>query len=519
MTSYANTSAHRSLRNQPSINASPETDKDGAVFVLDCNGRIQSWSDHAEVLHGYSPSEIVGQPFELCFAPEARAEGLPSLLLKQSASRGHARGEVWQLRKDGAQFWASVTMTGLADVQGALLGHAVVTRALLSRRPSGRRVKHGDELLHGEERFRLLVDSVHDYAIFMLDAGGIVSTWNSGAQRIYGYKAEQIIGQHFSLFHTADDIEAGGCERELAIAAAGGGKMEEEGWRIRKDGSRFWANVALTPIVGRSGQLIGFAKVTRDLTQRQLLDEERLQRARAEEAVRLRDDFLLVASHELRTPLTSLRLDLYGMQQDLLRDPAKLGKKLERAARNADRLAALVESLLSASRLVHGKLVLHPVPVELVQLVSRSADDIRSQAVRAGCEIELVLGPPVLGVWDGLRLEQVFMNLLSNAVKHGPGAPVEVRVFADTVSATVEISDRGPGIPESDLDRIFRRFEPSSTPGGSRGLGLGLYLSRELVHAHAGSIQASNRPGGGATFTVRLPVRPGGPHATPAEGS
>ncbi len=371
-----------------------------------------------------------------------------------------------------------------------------------------------DEILHTEERFRLLVNSVQDYAIFMLDAEGIVATWNSGAERIKGYKAEEIIGRHFSLFRTPEEARSGVCERELAVAARDG-KLEEEGWRLRKDGSRFWANVVLTAIRGRDGELIGFAKVTRDLTQRQLLDSERLQRARAEEAVRLRDEFLLIAAHELRTPLTSLRLDLYGIEQEVSRPqstdsskaPAKIAKKVERAVRNSERLAALIDSLLNVSRLAHGKLVLKPVRLDLVQVVAHSVEGIRSQAAKAGCEIVSSSAEQLLGVWDPLRMEQVFMNLLSNALKYGAGSPVEIRVFAEGEDAAVEISDRGPGIPETDLDRIFDRFERGSAAGSQGGLGLGLFISREIIRAHAGSIRASNRAGGGATFMVRLPMQ------------
>lgn len=506
MTIQANTSQRQAAEEQPDLTQSADLPNSCAVFMLDCDGRVQNWSESAERLHGYSPSEIVGHRIDMCYPPEARTAALPLKILRRSSLLGHVDDEGWRLRKDGTAFWAKVSTTALTDAQGRLLGHAVVTRDLtLQRRTTDSRWQH-EELLRGEERFRLLVEGVQEYAIFMLDANGIVATWNAGAERIKGYKAAEVIGRHFSLFRTPEEVVAGACERELA-AAARDGKLEEEGWRVRKDGSRFWANVVLTAIRDRNGRLLGFAKVTRDLTQRQLLDDERLRRARAEEAVRLRDEFLLIASHELRTPLTSLRLDLYGIHQDLLRDPSKVGKKLDRAARNSDRLAALIDSLLSVSRLAHGKLVLKPIALDLVHVVAQSIDGIRSQAVKAGCEITLSSGGPVRGIWDRLRMEQVFMNLLSNALKYGAGLPVEVRVVADGDDATVEISDRGTGLPEADLERIFDRFERASSLRHYGGLGLGLYVSREIVRAHAGSIYAANRPGGGATFTVRLPMQ------------
>ncbi len=347
----------------------------------------------------------------------------------------------------------------------------------------------------------------------MLDLQGNVTTWNPGAERIKGYRADEIVGRHFSVFRLPE--EAGEAAHELEIAAWEG-KFEGEGWRVRKDGAKFWARVCLTAIRDSNGQLVGYAKLTFDLTQRLLLDEERVQRARAEEAVRLRDEFLLMASHELRTPLTSLRLDLYGMQQDLARkpgdtgdlaNPSSLAKKLERAARNTDRLIALIDSMLSVSHLAHGKLVLRPVLVDLSQVVSQSIESIRSQAARSSCEISFSSSGPVLGLWDGLRLEQVCLNLLANAIKYGAGAPIEVIVFVDDAGAAAQISDRGPGIAQADMQRIFERFGRASSLLDQSGLGLGLYVSREIVRAHAGSIEASNREGGGAVFTVRLPMQ------------
>lgn len=511
MTIQANTSPREGPEEQRAGTQSVGQPETAATMLVDCDGIVLSWSATAQALLGYAAAEIIGRRLDTCYTPEARASGLLQQHLKRSSLGGLTEDEAWRVRKDGSRFWAKVAMTALTDTEGKTVGHAVTTLDLTVRQLTSGRSRRRDELLRSEERFRLLVDSVQDYAIFMLDAQGIVATWNSGAERIKGYKAEEVIGRHFSLFRTAEDTRSGVCEREL-LAAARDGKLEEEGWRVRKDGSRFWANVVLTAIHDRNGELLGFAKVTRDLTQRRLLDDERLQRARAEEAVRLRDEFLLMAAHELRTPLTSLRLDLYGIKQDVSRsqiakDVSRIVTKVDRAVRNSERQAALIDSLLNVSRLAHGKLVLKPVVLDLVQVVEHSVEGIRSQAMKAGCEIMVSATGSLPGVWDRLRMEQVFMNLLSNAVKYGAGLPVEVRVFADGWDAAVEIGDHGPGIPEPDLERIFNRFERASSSSNQGGLGLGLYVSREIIRAHAGSIRASNRAGGGATFTVHLPMR------------
>ncbi len=374
-----------------------------------------------------------------------------------------------------------------------------------------------EELLDTEKRLRLLIDGIEEYAIFMLDPQGTVTTWNAGAERIKGYRASEIIGRHFSLFRTTEDARSGVCDRELERAARQG-KFEEEGWRLRKDGSRFWANVVLTAIRDSSGQLIGFAKITRDLTQRRLLDEERLQRARAEEAVRLRDEFLLVASHELKTPLTSLQIDLHAMRHDPSGDPSKLARRLERATRNVDRLTALIESLLNVSRLAHGQLVLRPAPMDLARAISEVVENLRAQAAKAGCEIAVKSEPSLPGVWDRLRVEQVVMNLLTNAFKYGAGSPVDVTLRLEEGHAVVEVADRGPGIPEADRERVFERFERASSIRHHGGLGLGLYVSRQIVNAHGGTIAAADRPQGGAIVTVRLPIA-GNPEAASHHGA
>lgn len=492
--------------------------QDYAVFLVDHDGRILTWNAGAELIAGYTTNEIVGRPIDVLYTPDAVAKGLPTILRRQAKQFGRAEDEGWRVRKDGARFWGELVVSSLTDSDGNCLGYAHVVRDLTERRVAEtERTRRRDDLLRLEERFRLLVESVDDYAIFMLDPHGIVTTWNIGAERIKGYKATEIIGRHFSVFRTEEDIRSGACERELFLAAQNG-KAEEESWRVRKDGSRFWANVILTSIRDSTGALMGYAKITRDLTQRRTLEEERLQRARAEEAVRLREEFLLIASHELKTPLTTLQLDLHGIQQELDHpgacDVAKARKKLDRASRSVARLSALVESLLNVSRLAKGTLTLTPAPMDLTSVVEQVVDGLRDQAARCGCTLQLHTAGSIAGRWDRLRIEQVVVNVLVNAFKYGAGGSIDVSVDGRDGHALIEISDRGPGIEETDLARIFERFERASSIRHYGGLGLGLYVSREIVQAHGGSICASNRPGGGATFAVRLPVLP--PPAVPA---
>ena len=368
-------------------------------------------------------------------------------------------------------------------------------------------------LKESDERFRVLVESIRDYAVFMLDREGRVQSWNTGAALIKGYRREEIVGKPIELFYTQKDREAGR-PAQLLAQAADDGRVEDEGWRVRKDGTQFWADVVITALRDESGTLIGFAKVTRDLTHRQEAEEQRRRldadRIRAEEALRIRDEFLSVASHELKTPLTALHLELHGMRAPIDKiEDERLKRKLGRAARSADRLSRLIEMLLDVSRIATGRLSLTREPFDLRVAVEQIAETMQGTAAQAGCDFSLQASSevePVVGSWDRLRIEQVVMNLLSNAFKYGGGRPVVLSLVRDGGEAVVEVRDQGPGVSPEDLERIFERFERATADGNHGGLGLGLYVSRQIVRAHGGSISVRAAEGGGACFTVRLPI-------------
>jgi PAS domain S-box-containing protein len=365
-------------------------------------------------------------------------------------------------------------------------------------------------LAESDERFRVLVDSIRDYAVFLLDTEGRVQTWNAGAALIKGYQRDEIVGKSIELFYSREDREDGRPRRLLAQATRDG-RVEDEGWRVRKDGSRFWADVVITALRNDGGELIGFAKVTRDLTQRQQAEEERRRleadRIRAEEALRIRDEFLSIASHELKTPLTALQIELFAMRELAKpRTDERLCRKLARASRNADRMSRLIEMLLDVSRIASGRLTLRPEPFDLADAITQVAETMRGTAEQTRCEFFSGAAGPIVGTWDRVRVEQVVMNLLSNAFKYGAGAPVSLTASLQESEAVIEVRDHGPGIAAADLSRIFERFERGSPRQDQGGLGLGLYVSREIARAHGGSIAARNLPDGGALFTVRLPV-------------
>jgi PAS domain S-box-containing protein len=476
-----------------------ESIEDYAIFMLDPDGHVESWNAGAERIKGYRADEILGHHFSVFYPPDEVAAGKPATALAEARQRGRYEEEGWRVRKDGSRFWASVVISAMRDPSGRVEGFSKVTRDLTERRESQ------EALRRAQERYRLLVETVQDYAIFRLEPDGTVASWNVGAERIKGYRADEIIGRHFSRFYPPADVAAGKPEAVLREARERG-RYEEEGWRIRKDGSRFWADVVLTALLTPSGELWGFVKITRDLTARHAAEAERLRRAQAEEAVRLRDEFLSIASHELKTPLTALQLQLQSIPRSSPDLDPRLARKLSRVTRTAERLDTLMSYLLDSSRLATAQFELKRERFALADAVREVVARFRERAIEAGCPVTLSVEAPAPGSWDRVRVEQVVTNLLSNAIKYGAATPVAVRVGVDDQEAVLAVEDRGPGIPEDALPRVFGRFERAASARHYGGLGLGLYVSREIVSAHGGSIAAQNVPGGGARFVVRLPL-------------
>jgi PAS domain S-box-containing protein len=371
-----------------------------------------------------------------------------------------------------------------------------------------------EQSAQSEERLRLLVESVHDYAIFMLDPKGCVTSWNVGAQRIKGYRAEEIIGQHLSRFYPEEDVRAGKCEHELDVAARVG-RFEDEGWRVRKDGSRFWANVIISRMVERDGTLIGFAKVTRDLTQRRALEEERIRRATLERALaeqkkteELRELLVGVVGHDLRSPLASITMGAAIMLKRGRLEDADV-KATARIARSADRMAKIISQLLDFTRARLGGGI--PVDRRLVDLAEICAEVIAEQetahpdrALRFDADMD------TKGLWDRERLAQVVANLIGNAIRHGkPDGPIDVRLRAQGDAVCLQIHNDGSPIPADLLPSIFDPFRRHGISAGrnSDGLGLGLFIVREMVRAHSGEIGVQSTEAEGTTFSVTLPRR------------
>ena len=471
--------------------------RDYAIFFLDPDGFIRSWNKGAERIKGYQTDEIIGKHFSIFYPQDRIEQGWPEHELEEARATGRFEDEGWRLRKDGSRFWANIVLTRIDHPDGRPRGFAKITRDLTERRAQEER------LYRSEERFRLMVENVSDYAIFMLDPQGRVASWNRGAQRIKGYLPDEILGRHFSAFYPADVIADGWPERELQIALAEG-RLEDEGWRVCKDGSRFWANVVITALHDDEGQHIGFAKVVRDLTERRRV------RTLEDEGQRL-TTFLAMLAHELRNPLAPIANAVSIMQSQSI-ESESLRFCRDVIGRQVAQLTRLVDDLLDVSRITSGKVRLERNVFDLRPVLSQAVETIAPEAQRRTHVLDIeVPGEPVWVYGDRARLLQVFSNLLNNAVKFtSAGGRISAAISRNGTQAEVRVRDNGPGIPPDRLAEVFGLFVQGAPHSAQMqgGLGLGLSLVQQLVSLHAGEVSAfsSGEAGKGAEFLVKLPT-------------
>jgi PAS domain S-box-containing protein len=470
--------------------------KDYAIFMLNPQGIVSTWNKGAEFIKGYSALEIIGSHFSRFYPPEAIARRLPETELQGAMIQGRFEDEGWRLRKDGSRFWANVIITAIRNAKGHLVGFSKITRDLTDRR------RHEEQLRQGEERFRLLVDGVTEYAIMMLDTEGFVSSWNAGAERIKGYKSPEILGKHVSLFYPSEAVLASAPWEELNVAR-NTGRVITEGWRVRKDGTLFWASSMVTALKDADGRLYGFAKITQDLTQRRNAE------ALAETAQRMHE-FIAMLAHELRNPLAPIRNAVALMGRKGLNDPA-----LEAMRQTIDRqsvlLTRLLDELLDVNRIARGQLSIDREIVDFREVVTRAIESSRPLIDSHEHKIELVLPDcplPVLG--DAVRLTQAIINLLNNAAKYTPTrGSIRLSAVARETEIELKVKDNGRGIERDMLEKVFDLFvqvDPTSN-AALGGLGVGLALVRRVAELHGGSVQArSEGRGRGAEFIMRLPL-------------
>jgi len=465
--------------------------RDYAIFLLDGAGRVSTWNSGAERIKGYRAEEIIGQHFSRFYPPEDVAAGKPARLLALAAREGRAEDKGWRVRKDGSRFWADVLITALRDSDGAVIGFAKVTRDLTERK------EVEDALRRSEQTFQLLVESVQEYAIYMLDPEGRVVSWNAAAERIEGYRAPEIIGQHFSTFYPPEDAAQGKPRWELETAAREG-RHEDEGWRVRKDGTRFWANVAISAMRDSQGALIGFAKVTRDLTQRRHAEQALAQSNQELER------FSYSVSHDLRAPLRAINGYALALFEDHAARLDDEGKRLLAVIRDSAKLGGeLIDGLLNFSRV--GRQALARTAVDLTALAEGVVAELRQ--AQGPVAVDVVLTPLPSASGDAALLRNVLINLIGNAFKFSANrAHPKVEIGAEQNGSEVAyyVKDNGVGFDMQYADKLFGVFHRLHRPDEFEGTGVGLALAQRIIQRHGGRIWAEGKVNEGATFRFTL---------------
>jgi len=481
---------------------------DYAIFLLDPDGFITSWNAGAERLKGYRAEEIIGRHFSVFYPADALAVDHPAYELKRAIREGSYQEEGWRLRKDGTLFWAEVTITALRDSAGRLRGFAKITRDLSERK------RMAQEMEDEQRRFGLLVESVRNYAIFLLDPHGKVVSWNEGARRLKGYQSEEIIGQHFSRFYLPEDIAADKPAREIELAMREG-VAREQGWRLRKDGTRFWADVTLTALV-KDGQLKGFAKVTQDLTERRQQEQALLEaNFQLEQKVRERtaelealnaelEAFSYSISHDLRAPLRAIEGFSRVLQDDYASALGEEGRHyLERVRRGSQHMAQLIDDMLKLARVTRGELL--RVPVDLAGIAREVAQEFQLRAPERAVTLSLAPSAPATG--DPRLLRVALENLLGNAWKFtGKKADAHIEFGVQTVEGESRfyVRDNGAGFEMDYADKLFAPFQRLHDEEEFEGTGIGLATVQRVIRRHGGRIWAESEPGRGATFWFTL---------------
>jgi PAS domain S-box-containing protein len=472
---------------------------DYAIYMLDAEGHIATWNPGARRFKGYEAEEVIGEHFSRFFTEEDRAEGRPQRALRIAATEGRFESEGWRVRKDGTRFWAHVVIDPVRSDQGEIIGFAKITRDVTDKKQAE------SALFQSEQRFRMLVQGVRDYAIYMLDPTGKISNWNSGAEAIKGYSEQEIVGQHFSRFYTEEDRERGEPARALQTALTEG-KYEREAWRVRKDGTYFWASVVIDPIFDELGNHIGFAKITRDVTDRRNAQLE-LEEARA----------ALFQAQKLQAlgELTGGIAHDFNNLMTVIRGSAELLKRTDLSEeRRARYLAAIIDTSDRATTLTSHLLAFgrrQPLKPEAINLNLRldALAEVLSRTLGSQVEVVLDLAPALWNVEvDAAQLETALLNAAINARDAMPeGGRLVLSTSNQTEKANefvcISIADTGSGMPAEVLNRAFEPFFTTKPVG--KGTGLGLSQIHGFAAQSGGRAEILSKEGQGTTIRILLP--------------
>jgi PAS domain S-box-containing protein len=473
--------------------------------MLDTNGLIRSWNSGAKKIKQYEQSEVLGRHFSLFYTPEDLASDLPGRALKSAEQSGRFEGEGWRIRKDGTRLWALVIIDPIRADDGTLIGFAKVTRDLTERKAAEQALRQS------EQQFSLLVQGVTDYALYMLDPNGVITTWNAGAQRIKGYEPAEVIGKHYSLFFQPEDVDNNVPQRALETVIREG-RYEGQGRRLRKDGTGFLAHVVIDPIKNEQGEFVGFAKITRDVTEsvqaQQEIKETRealFQAQKMESLGQLTGGIAHDFNNLLMVILGSLELAKKRVPQD-----SRTYSLLNNAIAGAQRGATLTQRMLAFAR----RQELDPQPVDVGELI-RNMSDLLSRMLGAGISVDtqfpLILRPVLV---DMSQLEMAVMNLVINArdAMEGRGR-ILISAREDTYPGRpndserlicIAVTDTGPGMDDATLQRAMEPF--FTTKGAGKGTGLGLSMVHGLAAQSQGHFVLKSKEGEGTTAELWLPV-------------
>ena len=487
---------------------------DYAIYLISIDGRVLTWNSGAERLKGYRAEEIIGRPFSLFYTSEDRALGLPQRALEIAARAGRFETEGWRVRKDGTRFWALVVIDAVRNEAGKVIGFAKVTRDLTERQFAQQ------SLVESEGRYRQLIEAVTDYAIFQLDANGLVATWNPGAERIKGYRPEEIIGRHFSCFYTAEDQKAGVPDKVLDTAKREG-RYEAEAWRVRKDGSRLFASVVIDPIRSEEGDITGFAKVTRDITEKHEV-QNALKEAQEQLALSQKMEAVGQLSGGIAHDFNNLMMIVIGNLETIKRNTSdltnihpNLERNLNNAIRGAQRASSLTSRLLAFSR----RQPLDPKPLDVNKFLSGSAEFLQ-RSLGELIDVEVV---GAAGLWqievDANQLETALVNVAINsrdAMPNGGKLTIEAaNTYLDAAYCqknpelspgqfvVICITDTGEGMDRDVLSRAFEPFFTTKEVG--HGTGLGLSQVYGFVKQSGGHVKIYSEVDQGTTVKLYFP--------------
>ena len=482
--------------------------------MLDPDGHVTSWNAGAERIKGFGADEIIGKHFSSFYTDEDRTAGVPTNALETARREGKYEAEGWRVRKDGTRFWASVVIDAIKDETGELVGFAKITRDMTEKRASQQ------ALLEAERRFRILVQGVTDYAIFMLDPEGQVANWNAGAQRIKGYAPDEIVGEHFSRFYTEEDREAGVPFRALETARETG-RYEAEGWRVRKDGTRFWASVVIDAIKDDAGDIVGFAKVTRDMTEKRetqlRLEESREQLFRSQKMEAL-GQLTGGLAHDFNNLLTAI-LGAADLGLRSLGDPERLQRMLDGIRNSAQRGAGITKQLLAFARAQQ----LETKTIDLRAFLNDVTTLLRP-SVRSNIDLVIEMSDHVWSIdSDPGALELALLNLAFNARDAmSEGGTLKISATNELLNGApdglrgehvaLRVTDTGEGMRPETMERVFEPFFTTKAYGEGTGLGLSQVFG--FAKQSGGALTVESEVRKGSTFTIYLPVSKGMAGAT-----